>query len=185
MYGTYTLSEAFHNTQEWVLRGVSTYLLIFAALPLALVPLAFALPRHKNAETFGHGSMREKALILLAGSCLAIIIAGFRAGTTWEPPRSLDNPAWYDSRTALYCFNFLEELLILLLYTTTGIDKSPSTSIHCFSRYADHLAEFHVPNGSSKRQSFVPPDQVHGSGRCSDADDTDADSEKTTSGTAV
>lgn len=94
VYGSYTLSESFHHTQLWVLRGVSLYLLIFTAAPLVIIPLALLLPRAPNAEHFGEGSMVSKAAIVLTTTTFCTMIAGFRAGTSWSPPRPISNPAW-------------------------------------------------------------------------------------------
>jgi hypothetical protein len=142
VYGSFTLSASFHTAEMWILRAISLYLLIFAALPLILVPLAWLLPNSDKAETFGHGTIGVKSVIVLIGSSLATIIVGFRIGTSWSPPRPIDNPAWYDGKPAFYCFNFMLELLILLLYTSVSIDK-----------------RFHVPNGSSKRQTYQIPER--------------------------
>ncbi len=159
VYGSYTLSPSFHSAQMWVLRGTSLYLLIFTALPLFLVPLATLLPRNDSAETFGEGSMTTKAIIVLTSSCLCTLLAGFRMGTTWATPRPISDPAWYHSKAAFYCFNFLIEVLVLSLYTyATRPDK-----------------RFHVPNGSSKRKSYAIPERQ---GSESDAGTAESDTEK-------
>jgi hypothetical protein len=142
VYGSYTLSVSFHHAQMWALRSVSLYLLIVTALPLVLVPLAFLLPAHSKAETFGQGSLKSKAAILLVVSALCTLLAGFRMGTAWSDPRPIDNPAWFDSKAAFYCFNFMVEIMVLAIYTSVMIDK-----------------RFHVPNGSSKRQTYQLPER--------------------------
>ncbi|KAK5169135.1 uncharacterized protein LTR77_006444 [Saxophila tyrrhenica] len=144
VYGSYTLGPSFHNAQLWVLRAITLYLLIFVALPLVIVPLAILLPRPNNAEHFGEGSMNLKAAIVMTSAALCTILAGFRAGTTWEPARPISNPAWYHSKAAFYGFNFTIEILVLSLYTyATRPDK-----------------HFHVPNGSSKRRSYAVPERL-------------------------
>lgn len=94
VYGSYTLSESFHNAQKWVLRGVSLYLLIFAAAPLIIVPMAFVLPRSEAATSFGEGSMMSKAAIVTITTVLCTLISGFRAGTSWSAARPITDPAW-------------------------------------------------------------------------------------------
>ena len=134
----YTLDKPTISDATWIRKGAITYLLVVAASPLALVPLAFLLPHHPDAETFGQGSMRSQVIILMIGSCLCTLIAGFRAGTTWEPSRPSSDPAWYDSKACFYVFNFTCEIIILCTYTISRIDK-----------------RFHVPDGSSKRKSYA------------------------------
>lgn len=134
----YTLDPKVHSDALWIQRGAILYLLIVAVLPLAMLSLTYILPRSPNAESFGRGSVDSKAVILLAGSCLCTIIAGFRAGTTWEKPRPANDPAWYDSKAAFYCFQFMCEIMILILYITTRVDQ-----------------RFYVPDGSSKRKSYA------------------------------
>jgi Protein of unknown function (DUF3112) len=129
----YTLNPHTHSTCRAIQLAALTYLLIFTTLPLFHLALAILLPTHKNAETFGHGSMRTKILILTISSTLCMLIAGFRAGVTWSPPRPLADPAWYDSKACFYVFNFTCEVCILAVLTGSRIDK-----------------RFHVPNGSNE-----------------------------------
>ncbi len=77
--------------------------------------------------------MNAKVLIITLSSCMCILISGFKAGTTWSPPRPMSNPAWYHGKAAFYVFNFMLEILILCLLTFSRIDK-----------------RFHIPNGSTK-----------------------------------
>ena len=70
-----------------------------------------------------------------SGGCT--IIAGFKAGVVWSPPRPATDPAWYDSKASFYCFNFMIEILILALYVGSRVDK-----------------RFYVPDGSSKRRTY-------------------------------
>ncbi|KAI5917589.1 hypothetical protein F4810DRAFT_37636 [Camillea tinctor] len=131
---SYTLDTYTLRACRDVLLAASTYLLVFTTLPLWLLAAAhILLPRANDAELFGHGSMRTKVTIVTLSSCLCILIAGFKAGVNWEPPRPLSNPAWYHGKAAFYCFSFVLEILVLCLLTFSRIDK-----------------RFHIPNGSSK-----------------------------------
>jgi hypothetical protein len=151
----------------WVLRGVSLYLLIFTALPLVIIPVAFLLPRSEKAEHFGEWSMVSKAAVVLATTALCTTIAGFRAGTSWMPPRPIEDPAWYDSKAAFYCFNFMLEIFTLVIYTSVLIHK-----------------RFAVPDGSSKRKSYKVPEGERSNSARSEgvADDGMSDMEKQKSG---
>ncbi|KAH9889643.1 hypothetical protein F4778DRAFT_773265 [Xylariomycetidae sp. FL2044] len=130
---SYTKNEYTLQACRDILLATSTYLLVFASLPIPVVLLANFLPPHPEREKFGKGTMRAKTDIVLLSSTLCIVIAGFKAGTNWEPPRDLDDPAWYHGTAAFYIFNFSLEIVVLCLLTFTRIDR-----------------RFHIPNGSSK-----------------------------------
>lgn len=133
----YTLDQHTRKIARDVTLAALTYITVFAVLPAALLLATLALPASTDAEEFGHGSTEKKQVILGLATCLAMLIAGFRCGTTWDPPRPSTDPAWYDNKAAFYCFEFVPELAILLLYITLRVDK-----------------RFHVPNGSSKKRSY-------------------------------
>ena len=139
---SYTLDRKIHLEAMWIQRGAILFMLIFTLVPAVLLALAVLLPKHPSPETFGHGTMRTKIIVLAVGICLTVTIAGFRAGTTWMAPRPVDNPAWYQSRAAFYCFNFMLEIFILALYVPARIDK-----------------RFHVQDGSSKRRTYQKPEE--------------------------
>lgn len=167
---SYTLDAKIHTEALWIQRGALLYMLIFTLIPAVLLALALLLPRHPSPEMFGEGSMRSKIIILAAGSCFAITIAGFRAGTTWMPARPIEHPAWYQSRAAFYCFNFMLEIFILALYVPVRIDK-----------------RFHVHDGSSKRRTYNKPGRSEHNGYESEGqheDDEEAKLEKRDSGLA-
>ncbi|KAI8623427.1 hypothetical protein F5Y19DRAFT_458590 [Xylariaceae sp. FL1651] len=132
--GAYTLDPyKLHAVRDIQLAAI-TYLLVFTTLPLWLLLVAhFLLPKSADEELFGHGSTRSKVIINVLSSCIAIFIAGFKAGTTWEAPRPVSNPAWYQSKPAFYVFSFVLELLILGLLTFSRVDK-----------------RFHIPDGSKQ-----------------------------------
>ncbi|TKA77161.1 hypothetical protein B0A55_04452 [Friedmanniomyces simplex] len=123
-----------------------TYITVFAFLAPAILLLSLLLPVSPEPTHFGRRSMQHKAIVLGVSTALQLVIACFRVGTTWQAPRPKTNPAWYDSRAAFYCFGFVVEVLILLLLTVARIDQT-----------------FHVPNGSSKRRSYVEETEERGS----------------------
>ena len=133
----YTLNQHTRVVARDIQRAAITYLLIISALPFVIILLSYLLPRSSNSQTFCKGSIRSKSIILAIGTSLCVIIAGFKAGTAWEAPRPINNPAWYDSKACFYIFNFTCEILIVYLYITTRIDRG-----------------FHVPDGSGKRKTY-------------------------------
>lgn len=134
----YTLNIPTLTDAKWIERGAILYLLIITVFPLIILALAFGLPRPERTEHFGHGTLGKKAVVLAIGSCLCVLIAGFKAGVFWSPARPVNDPAWYDSKAAFYCFVFVLEIIILALYTSMRIYKL-----------------FHVPDGASKRRTYV------------------------------
>jgi hypothetical protein len=138
----YTLKPHLLQAARDVQLAALTFITFCAAMgPLVLI-VTLALPVSKNAQTFGTGEMRHKIIVLAISCVLSLLIAGFRCGTTWETPRPRNDPAWYDSKAAFYCFEFVPEVLTLLLFAVARIHH-----------------RFHVPNGSSKRQSFLIDDE--------------------------
>ncbi|KAM3423162.1 hypothetical protein BST61_g613 [Cercospora zeina] len=117
-----------------------TWLLVVAALPLVLLALTWALPKSRNAQTFGAGSLMAKSLILATSTTLCTLGAGFKAGINWQTPRPINNPAWYHSKASFYIFFFVLEIIILYFFLAVRVDR-----------------RFHVPDGSSKRKTFDVP----------------------------
>jgi hypothetical protein len=129
----YTLDIHTRSICRDIQLAALTYLLIFASLPLIHIAVAVLLPTPKDAETFGEGTMRSKLIIVGTSACLCVIIAGFKTGVNWSPPRPLTDPAWYDSKACFYVFNFTCEVLILCLLISSRIYK-----------------RFFIPNGSTQ-----------------------------------
>ncbi|KAI1340356.1 hypothetical protein F5Y15DRAFT_415244 [Xylariaceae sp. FL0016] len=136
--GSYTLDTHIQQQCRDIQLAAVTYLLVFTSLPIWLLLIAHVLlPRHADEELFGQGSMRAKVIIVLLATCLCVLIAGFKAGVTWSPPRPVTDPAWYHSKAAFYCFNFVLEIIALALLTLSRVDK-----------------RFHIPNGSNKAGDY-------------------------------
>ncbi|KAE8167462.1 hypothetical protein BDV40DRAFT_312728 [Aspergillus tamarii] len=129
----YTLDMHTRSQCRDVQLAAITYLLVFTCLPLVQVLIAFILPKSRREESFGQGGMASKIAIVVLSSCLCILIAGFKAGVNWSPPRPVTNPPWYDSKACFYVFNFVLEIMILSLLTFSRFDK-----------------RFHIPNGSTR-----------------------------------
>ncbi|KIW86965.1 uncharacterized protein Z519_12430 [Cladophialophora bantiana CBS 173.52] len=134
---SYTLDPHTKSVCRDIQLAAITYLLIFTCLPAAHTALVLLLPRSGDAENFGKGSMKSKLIIVTSSACLCMLIAGFKAGITWETPRPVTNPPWYDSKACFYVFNFTLEIILLGILTFTRIDK-----------------RFFVPNGSKKAGDY-------------------------------
>ncbi|KAM3065699.1 39S ribosomal protein L16, mitochondrial [Clarireedia jacksonii] len=101
----------------------TTWVVVVTVIPFVLLGLAYGLPAAEDAENFGEGSIGAKTTVLLITSGLAMVIAGFKAGTTWESPRLVSDPAWYDGKAAFYCFGFMLEVVIIATFTLSRVDK--------------------------------------------------------------
>ncbi|KKK11852.1 hypothetical protein P175DRAFT_0559831 [Aspergillus ochraceoroseus IBT 24754] len=134
----YTLNRDTRATCRDVLLAGLTYMLVFACLPLLQLGVAVLLPRSKDEETFGAGSMNAKIAIVTLSTCMCVLIAGFKSGANWSPPRPVTDPAWFDSKACFYVFNFVLEILLLSLLTFSRIDK-----------------RFHIPNGSTRPGDYT------------------------------
>lgn len=134
----YTLDPTVRSEGAWIQKGASIYLLLVAFLPLPILAVAFLKPRTHDIDHFGHGTLGQKALLLLFTSCLCTVIAGFKLGTALMPARPATDPAPYDSRACFYIFGFTFEILCLLAFLTFRVDQ-----------------KFHVPDGSSKVRTYA------------------------------
>jgi hypothetical protein len=113
-----------------------TYFTFICFAPIILVLISLALPRHE-VEKFGAGRLRINITILVLS--VAVLSTGqiFRCVTTWLPPAPLSRagqpvaPPWYYHKACFYAFNFVTELIVIVMYAVVRIDL-----------------RFHVPNGS-------------------------------------
>ena len=139
VWGAYTLSPSILSACRDIQLAATTYLFVFVLIPIVLLALSQFLPKDPEAEEFGEGSLRSKKLVVLIVGLLLILLSGFKTGTTWETPRPMNNPAWYQSKYCLYFFNFFIELVVLTIFTiATRPDKM-----------------FHVPNGSKQAGDYT------------------------------
>lgn len=126
----YTLDTKLLSAASWIQRGAITYLLLFNVI--TLVVWLYSLSPTGTIDIPGTGSLMSKQAILGTAVVLLNLIAGFHAGTTWEPARPASDPAWYDSRAAFYMLNFFCEIVVVYMLLITRFDH-----------------RFWVPNGST------------------------------------
>jgi hypothetical protein len=124
-----------------VSRLAQTYFLIIATEPIFLIGLAYWKSKRGMGrgiiDPFGKGSWNGKIIVLALSVFFAVIEAGFRCGTTWTHAPLASDPAWWDSKAAFYCFNFVNDILILTTLLVGRIDR-----------------RFHVPNGANGPMSY-------------------------------
>ncbi|KAI9036664.1 uncharacterized protein KD926_001559 [Aspergillus affinis] len=119
----YTLNPHTKSICRDIQLASLTYFLVFSCLPFLHIAVAFCLPRSKNEETFGEGSMSAKMIIMVLSAGLCVFNAGFKAGVNWSPLRPIVKPGWFDSKACFFVFIFVFEVLILGLLTFSRIDK--------------------------------------------------------------
>jgi hypothetical protein len=113
-----------------------TYFTVFVFAPIILVMISLALPRHE-IEKFGAGRLRINITILVLSAAVLSVGQVFRCVITWLPPTPLlragqpVHSPWYYHKACFYAFNFVTELIVIIMYAVVRIDL-----------------RFHVPNGS-------------------------------------
>ncbi|KAK3339192.1 hypothetical protein B0H65DRAFT_292960 [Neurospora tetraspora] len=127
----FTLNRRTHRIDKGIQLFCGVYLAVIAFLPIPLVLAAALVPRRTPIDRFGVGHFRTKFGLLTFTSVLLATGAIFRAATNFVV-RPLNNPAWAQTKTAFYCFNFGIELVVVITYLLSRFDR-----------------RFHIPDGSS------------------------------------
>lgn len=127
---SYTLDSHIISIDRTIQRVGVTYFAVASFVPILLVVGGLILPKKTRVEKFGSGRFRTKIRVLLISSTLISLGAAFRAATAFMP-RPINNPAWYHSKAAFYCFNFTIEIIVIFLYAIVRVDR-----------------RFWIPNGS-------------------------------------
>lgn len=105
-------------------RTALAYITFLAALPLPIVGFIYLVPRKVAIDDFGKiGSFTTKVGIVLFASVLLTLNAAYRAVTNFEPVRPASDPAWFDSKAAWWCFNFVIEVIVVYFYLIVRVDQ--------------------------------------------------------------
>lgn len=119
----YTRSIYIHMIDRDIQLTAITYLVVLTCIPYFLI-VAFLVAAKKNIPTkLGSGSWTSKIVVLLVGTSLCVLIAGFKCGTSWETPHPQTNPAWFDAKWAFYVFGFVPEILVSYTYIVMRVDR--------------------------------------------------------------
>lgn len=137
VHGALTPDEDARAKGRTVLRFAGVYLAVVAALPgllllllllMAMVAVAVAGPGKYPGEKMvedrlsASASLWVRVGLVVFTSALLAVGAGFRAGVNFAV-RPVDQPAWYHSRAAFYCFTFGIELLVVYTYAVARFDR--------------------------------------------------------------
>ncbi|EEA19964.1 hypothetical protein TMatcc_010110 [Talaromyces marneffei ATCC 18224] len=131
VYAHYTLDSGALKSCRDALLAVSSYMVFFSLLPLALAIGIAMAPKGTDRENFGTGSFAAKLWIVGVTSFLLCLGATFRAAVNFMPPRPATNPYSFQGRACFYIFYFTLEVLVVYTFLFTRIDK-----------------RFWIPNGS-------------------------------------
>lgn len=159
VWSSFTLDMGLQSRLRIVRLVASTYMAVLTFVPIPIV-LATVLthPRGGDIDKFGkRGSMRTNIMLVLFTALLLSIGAIFRAcvGYTRRP---LEDPGWFNSKAAFYCFNFVIEIIVVWTYSLMRFDQ-----------------RFWVPNGCNGAGQYST-----GGPATEDNDSEVATSEKTT-----
>ncbi|EDU51582.1 conserved hypothetical protein [Pyrenophora tritici-repentis Pt-1C-BFP] len=131
--------EAFHD----MFVIAQTYFTILCAAPAIFVAIALIIPR-KEIDPFGAGRLRNNITILLISVSILLIGQVFRCVLAWIPAIPLMDiqrgtviMPWYLSKAAFYCFNFLTEIFVIIMFAIVRVDL-----------------RFYVPNGARRSGDY-------------------------------
>jgi hypothetical protein len=124
----------------------TTFLAVISFLPLPILALTFALPRHQSADNFGQGRLSTRVVVLLTGATLVCFGASYRAGTLWRTPVPMSEPLpGYYHKAAFYVVDFGVEILTVFLYAIVRVDR-----------------RFHIPDGARGPGSYQNSEALDG-----------------------
>ncbi|KAG9192292.1 hypothetical protein G6011_11026 [Alternaria panax] len=120
-----------------------TYFTLFCFAPAILVGISLLVPR-TEVEKFGAGRLRYNIIILLISVSILSIGQIFRCVLAWIPAtplvdvqRQIIELPWYLTKGSFYCFNFVTEILVIIMFAVVRVDL-----------------RFHVPNGARKSGDY-------------------------------
>ncbi|KAK6001676.1 hypothetical protein QM012_002166 [Aureobasidium pullulans] len=119
----YTRNTYIHMIDRDIQLTAITYLFVLSCIPYFLIISFLVAGRKAVPVKQGSGTWTSKVVVLLVGTSLCVLIAGFKCGTSWETPRPRTEPAWFDAKWAFYVFGFVPEILVSYTYIVMRVDK--------------------------------------------------------------
>ncbi|KAF1836221.1 hypothetical protein BDW02DRAFT_587583 [Decorospora gaudefroyi] len=139
----FTLDQRKLNIFHDLFLVAQTYFTVFCFAPTILIGISLLIPR-TEVEKFGAGRLRYNIIILLISVCILSIGQVFRCVLAYVPATPIVDirdgtvsMPWYLSKAAFYCFNFVTEIIVIVLFAVIRVDL-----------------RFHVPNGSRKSGDY-------------------------------
>ena len=134
----YTPNANTHRIDRDIVLYGGTFYAFVSFLPIPITLISLAIPRKGRTQKFGEGRFRNKIYILLLAAALLCLGASFRVGTNYKTPRPKNDPPGYYSKACFYIFNFVVEIIVILLYVVVRVDK-----------------RFWIPNGSHAAGDYL------------------------------
>lgn len=134
----YTLDANTHRIDRDIILYGGTFYAFISFLPIPLVLISLIIPRKTHVQKFGEGRFRNKIIILLLAATLLCLGATYRVGTNFKNPRPRTDPPGYFSKACFYIFNFVVEIIVILLYVIVRVDR-----------------RFWIPNGSHASGDYL------------------------------
>ena len=120
----YTLNDNTKRIDRDILLYGQTFYCIISFLPIPMIVIGLLAPRKTQTEKFGKGRFRWKIVTVLTAAFLLCLGASFRVGTNYAGgTRPINDPAGYQSKACFWIFNFVVEIMVILLYVIVRIDK--------------------------------------------------------------
>jgi hypothetical protein len=131
----YTLNAHTRTQDEDVVKYGITYFLAVTAFPIPfilinwLVHMVEKRERREELKEERHqfptmaGDPTRSALVIVIAALVLVIGQIYRTGTGWAKVAPLTHPAWWDSKACFYCFEFIPEVLVVILYAVARVDR--------------------------------------------------------------
>ncbi|EFQ95253.1 hypothetical protein PTNB73_08131 [Pyrenophora teres f. teres] len=139
----FTTDQAKLNAFHDMFVIAQTYFTILCAAPAIFVAISLIIPR-KEVDPFGAGRLKNNITILLISVSILLIGQVFRCVLAWIPAipmidiqRGTVIMPWYLSKAAFYCFNFVTEIVVIIMFAIVRVDL-----------------RFYVPNGARRSGDY-------------------------------
>jgi hypothetical protein len=131
----YTLDTRTRTQEGDVVKFGITYFLVVAAFPIPFILVNWFVRRVEKNERREElkeerhqyptmaGNATRSALVVMVAALVLVIGQIYRTGSGWAKPAQLIPPAWWDSKACFYCFEFVPEVLVVILYAVLRVDR--------------------------------------------------------------
>jgi hypothetical protein len=131
----YALDTHTRTQDADVVKYGITYFLVVAAFPIPFIIVNWLIRKAKKKERRDEpkeerhqcptmaGNATRSALVIMVAALLLVIGQIYRTGSGWAKPAPLLHPAWWDSKACFYVFEFVPEVLVIILYAVVRVDR--------------------------------------------------------------
>jgi heme/copper-type cytochrome/quinol oxidase subunit 2 len=131
----YTLDTHTRAQEADVVKFGITYFLVVAAFPIPFILVNWLVRMVGKQERRGEvkeerdqyptmaGNVTRSALVVIVAAFVLVIGQIYRTGSGWAKPAPSLDPAWWDSKACFYVFEFVPEILVVILYAVVRVDR--------------------------------------------------------------